>query len=117
MNTIVGKIDLGSDFKYSIRARDGHRCKICGGRAKLTIHHIIPIRYLARKEELIYFNYPLNLVTLCEHCHIDLHSGRMRIPKYLRNRWNLLDLMQRVEKDKELKRKRLTCPKNLVSYR
>lgn len=111
MNTIVGKIDLGSDFKHTIRARDGHRCKICKSKVKLTLHHIIPICYLFRKEELIYFNDALNLVTLCEPCHIDIHSGRMYIPKYIKNRWNLLDLMQRVEESRELMRKRLTCPK------
>jgi HNH endonuclease len=48
--------------KSQIRARDGHRCVVCGGSDQLSIHHIRPkaIGGVGR---------PANCVTLCRTCH------------------------------------------------
>lgn len=59
--------------------RDGHICQCCKGKSKdprLNIHHIE-----SRKTG---GNAPNNLITLCETCHDNYHSGRIKLPKNIK---------------------------------
>ena len=47
-------------------ARDGHRCRICGAREGLHVHHLRPVRLFPRVEDAHRLD---NLVTLCARCH------------------------------------------------
>ncbi|NPA31680.1 MAG: DEAD/DEAH box helicase [Chloroflexi bacterium] len=46
--------------------RDGHRCRVCGGRENLHVHHIRPVRLFARAADAHRLD---NLITLCARCH------------------------------------------------
>lgn len=59
-------------LKRQIRARDGHRCRICGTGENLRIHHI--------DEDRNNHSYS-NLITLCASCHYLLHKGLVTIPE------------------------------------
>ena len=48
-------------LRAQVIKRDGRRCKHCGTRERLTVHHITP-RPLGTND-------PRNLVTLCSSCH------------------------------------------------
>ena len=57
-----------------VLARDGHKCQHCHGKSKdpiLNVHHIE-----SRKTG---GNAPNNLITLCETCHKDYHSGKFEL--------------------------------------
>ena len=57
--------------------RDGHKCRICGGKSKdmvLEVHHVIP-RSAGGTDR------PDNLITLCSHCHEGIHNGTV-IPDF-----------------------------------
>ena len=57
-----------ANVKAYVKARDGYVCKTCGSREHLEIHHIVQ-----RKDGGS--DRPANLVTLCEKCHANHHSG------------------------------------------
>jgi hypothetical protein len=52
--------------------RDGN-CRRCGASKQLRVHHIVPIAFGGESESE-------NLVTLCEPCHQDAHSGAYNPP-------------------------------------
>ena len=52
--------------------RDRHRCRCCGSRANLTVHHKKWRRYGGR-------TVARNLLTLCEHCHSLVHARLLLI--------------------------------------
>lgn len=52
--------------------RDGE-CRRCGNSKQLQVHHIVPIAFGGKSESE-------NLVTLCEDCHQDAHSGAYNPP-------------------------------------
>ena len=52
--------------------RDGYRCRHCGFRSTLHIHHVI-FRSAGGVDE------EYNLITLCTKCHDDLHAGRLEL--------------------------------------
>lgn len=57
-----------------VLARDGHKCQHCHGKSKdpiLNVHHIE-----SRKTG---GNAPNNLITLCETCHKNYHSGKFEL--------------------------------------
>jgi 5-methylcytosine-specific restriction endonuclease McrA len=54
-------------LRRSILQRDGWRCQSCGSRAGLEVHHIMPRSKLGHDAEE-------NLITLCWHCHRQIHS-------------------------------------------
>lgn len=57
-------------FRESIRARDGHRCRLCrgnSGKRNLHVHHID-----YNKQHC----HPDNLITLCGSCHSKTHTNR-----------------------------------------
>ena len=56
--------------RQRITARDGHRCRNCGCRGPLEVHHIRYARYRAAP-----WRYPdAWLITLCAPCHRREHS-------------------------------------------
>lgn len=58
------------DLRAIKRARKRY-CENCPGKWKLEVHHIIP-------KSVCRLDHPLNLVTLCGHCHYDLiPSGKL----------------------------------------
>jgi len=57
--------------RRTILERDGHACRLCGARDRLTVQHRVPYRvapHLALD--------PGNLVTLCARCHGRQDGGR-----------------------------------------
>ncbi len=64
--------------------RDRWRCQLCGRLADLHIHHIHPRSRLGDDAEE-------NLITLCIHCHRDIHRRNLRIP-YCNDTWAMLSL-------------------------
>jgi Holliday junction DNA helicase RuvB len=59
-------------LRRKVLARDGHKCRLCGSRHRLHIHHIIPVS-MGGPTELD------NLITLCRSCHARVHAGLVRI--------------------------------------
>lgn len=53
-----------------VRARDGHRCRVCGSRELVAVHHI---RYRSRGGG----HDTGNLVCLCRICHERVHAGTL----------------------------------------
>lgn len=83
------------EFQKSILSRDGNKCKICGNKNNLHIHHLIPFKNIV--DRIIIQNYPLspadnidelyniaikneelnntnNLITVCSMCHHRIHG-------------------------------------------
>lgn len=71
----------GGDWKEvreRVRARDGHRCQVCGVHEsdlpyRLHVHHIIPRREF--NGDLVAANEELNLISLCRRCHRRAEKG------------------------------------------
>ncbi|MCH6552339.1 MAG: AAA family ATPase, partial [Planctomycetes bacterium] len=59
-------------LRRKVLRRDRHRCRCCGSRSNLTVHHKKWRRYGGR-------TVAKNLVTLCEHCHSLVHAGLLVI--------------------------------------
>jgi len=60
------------NVKMYVRHRDNYQCRNCKNKnVKLQVHHII-----SRKTG---GDSPDNLVTLCEKCHRDYHSGKIKL--------------------------------------
>ncbi len=59
-------------LRREVLRRDGHRCRCCGGKKNLTVHHIVWRRYGGR-------TVASNLVTHCEGCHSLVHDGKIVI--------------------------------------
>ena len=57
------------NVKAYVKARDGFRCRSCGSRDHLEVHHI-----MQRKDGGS--DSPDNLVTLCHGCHMAWHEGK-----------------------------------------
>lgn len=61
-----------------VRIRDGHRCRICGSRCELEVHHRT-YRVGGRSivgHELEHLGC---LVTLCASCHEKVHKGELAL--------------------------------------
>ena len=57
------------NVKAYVKARDGFRCRSCGSRDHLEVHHI-------RQRKDGGSNSPDNLITLCHGCHRAWHEGK-----------------------------------------
>ena len=57
------------NVKAYVRARDGFRCRSCGARDHLEVHHI-------RQRKDGGSDSPDNLITLCHGCHMAWHEGK-----------------------------------------
>ena len=62
------------NVKEYVRCRDGYKCRKCGSKIHLEVHHIIQ-----RKDGGS--NIPDNLMTLCHDCHVALHRGEFTLSK------------------------------------
>lgn len=63
----VERAKVSNAMRFSIFARDGHKCRKCGRRNNLEIDHIIPI---AKGGKSVYDN----LQTLCHRCNVEKGS-------------------------------------------
>ncbi len=66
--------------------RDGHTCQCCKGKSKdriLNVHHI--------ESRQTGGDAPGNLITLCETCHKQYHSGKISLPENISRRLSLRD--------------------------
>jgi len=61
-------------FAHAILRRDGYKCKECGSKGELHVHHIIPISKGGPEFE------ESNLITLCKPCHNAKHHKRYLEP-------------------------------------
>ena len=82
-------------YKAAVRARDNHRCLLCGhlpkdGERRLDVHHV---DYMKKNLD------PANLGTFCRFCHGGFHGGTAQ-----RFMWNaiLSSLLKEPEKSPEL---------------
>ena len=57
------------NVKAYVKARDGFRCRSCGSRDHLEVHHI-------RQRKDGGSDSPDNLITLCHGCHMAWHEGK-----------------------------------------
>ena len=65
------------NVKQYVLDRDNHICQCCKGKSKckkLNVHHI---KFRSNGGG----NSPLNLITLCEDCHSDLHDNKITLPE------------------------------------
>ena len=61
--------------KQAVLERDGHRCRACGKRHGLDVHHVV-MRSLGGKDDAS------NLIALCHDCHESVHGHVLIL------RWN-----------------------------
>jgi len=68
-------IEFNEKLRELIRERDNHKCFICGKKdyRKLSVHHI---DYNKKN------NNPNNLISLCNKCHIQTNSNRIKWKKF-----------------------------------
>lgn len=64
--------EFNAELKEEVRRRDGYKCQLCGVpqaecARKLSVHHI---DYCKTNSS------PVNLITLCVHCHTETNSNR-----------------------------------------
>jgi len=71
-------------LRRRILNRDGRRCRCCGGKKNLTVHHIIWLRFGGK-------TVPCNLVTLCEGCHSLVHDSKIVIVGSILEEFQFLD--------------------------
>ena len=62
------------NVKEYVRCRDGYKCRKCGSKTHLEVHHIIQ-----RKDGGT--DHRDNLITLCHDCHTALHRGEFTLRK------------------------------------
>ena len=62
------------NVKEYVRCRDGYKCRKCGSKTHLEVHHIVQ-----RKDGGT--DHRDNLVTLCHNCHAALHRGEFTLRK------------------------------------
>jgi 5-methylcytosine-specific restriction endonuclease McrA len=72
-----------NDLCWHVLDRDGWRCRSCGSRNNLHVHHII-FRSQQGPDEM------WNLITLCSSCHDGVHKD-VKDGEYGLRIWNHLD--------------------------
>lgn len=77
-----GKGGLDPKLAHAVFRRDKYKCKVCGKKGSednaLTLHHKGGIVSSERESRAGHKNTESNIVTLCEHCHDDLHEEARR---------------------------------------
>ncbi|MEE8459921.1 MAG: AAA family ATPase [Phycisphaerales bacterium] len=71
-------------LRRKVYARDGHRCRCCGSRHSLHVHHIIP--WSCGGKTCLE-----NLITVCRWCHSLIHAGLITITGSCERDWRFLD--------------------------
>lgn len=69
-----GKGGLPSSLVLGVFRRDEYRCKRCGLRENLSLHHkggIVKSKWLSKKG---HSNDPNNIAVICDKCHDDIHE-------------------------------------------
>jgi Holliday junction DNA helicase RuvB len=64
--------EIPEPLRRKVMARDDCRCRCCGSRHGLQIHHIIPWSMSGPTEEW-------NLIVLCRRCHALVHAGLLMV--------------------------------------
>lgn len=111
--SILLKTKKWKDFAYSIKKRDGFKCKKCGCKKFLQAHHKVYIK--GRKP----WEYDMSHIeTLCDLCHKNEHKGRT-ISSFIINRDAVKGkkkntVVKKQESDIDKKRKRLIKEGKLV---
>lgn len=61
------------NVKRLVRIRDGHRCRVCGSRVNLDVHHTT---YTVGGKSIVgrEYHYMSLLITLCRNCHEKAHG-------------------------------------------
>lgn len=67
------RLNLPAKTKEEVKERDGRRCRVCGCKTHLEVHHIDP--YADDP------NAPSNLITLCRACHAAVTVVQRLSPK------------------------------------
>lgn len=57
-------------------ASHGKRCRICGQPA-VCFHHVV-----RRDDDMCRYD-PVNLMSVCQHCHNEIHAGHINEKQYL----------------------------------
>jgi 5-methylcytosine-specific restriction endonuclease McrA len=65
------KEGVSAETAERVFARDAKRCRSCGGVAWLHLHHIVYRSQGGAHDET-------NLITLCEDCHLMVHSSKRK---------------------------------------
>lgn len=64
------------DFRTQILNRDGHKCRYCGSKHKIQVHHKYYLQRL-NNIKLYPWEYPMDaVVTLCDTCHKKVHNNK-----------------------------------------
>jgi Holliday junction DNA helicase RuvB len=71
-------------MRKRVLARDGHRCRCCGAKGELQVHHIVFLSAGGRTKIW-------NLITVCLRCHGLLHEGLLRIEGERQRKARFLD--------------------------
>ena len=69
---VVRDVATPPALRRRVLARDGHRCRCCGSKRGLMVHHV---HYRSRGGR----TRSSNLVTLCTRCHALVHEGLLRL--------------------------------------
>ena len=75
-------------LRRQVLARDGHRCRCCGSRHSLHIHHVLPWSCGGETRRD-------NLVTVCRWCHSLIHAGFITITGTCEDDWGFLNAQGR----------------------
>lgn len=66
------ELNIPPKWRRYVLKRDSHACRRCNFTDNLEIHHVVPRS--DRRD-----HHPRNLITLCHHCHREIHDGRVTI--------------------------------------
>ena len=70
----LSRLEVSARLKREILWRDPGRCQSCSvAHPHMDIHHIRPVRLGGTNE-------PLNLLTLCFPCHMEVEANRLECP-------------------------------------
>lgn len=69
-----GEGGLSPSLVLGVMRRDKYTCKVCGEKQDIGVHHkggIVKSKWLSK---MGHASTPENLVTICEHCHDNIHD-------------------------------------------
>jgi Holliday junction DNA helicase RuvB len=80
--------DVPKALRRRVFARDGYRCRCCGSRHSLHVHHIIP--WSCGGQTCLE-----NLITVCRWCHSLIHASLITITGSCERDWRFVDAQGR----------------------
>jgi len=66
-----------AEWRKNILERDGHKCKICGLKVDLEVHHIVRV-----VDEIELIVDQDNGISLCRSCHHKIHAGKLVVADF-----------------------------------